>query len=87
MVCQGPLALTQRSPRMGRFAAMRVQPREEHRRRGLAQPPSLGRAKDEEELRARVCTGPEQTHISVPYRSWNSWMYKIENPPNTRLLD
>ena len=53
-VCQGPRALTQRSPRTGRFAAMRVQPREAHWRRGLAQPPSLGRAKDEEELRARV---------------------------------
>ena len=33
---------------------MRVQPREAHRRRGLAQLPSLGRVKDEEELRARV---------------------------------
>ena len=49
-VFQGPRALTQRSPRSGRFAAMRrrVQPREVHQRRGLAQPPSLGRAKDEE---------------------------------------
>ena len=54
---RGPRALTQRSPRTGRFAAMRVQPREAHRRRGLAQPPSLGRAKDEEELRARVLGG------------------------------
>ena len=33
---------------------MRVRPREAHRQRGLAQPPSLGRAKHEEELRARV---------------------------------
>ena len=54
--CQGLRALTQRSPRSGRFAAMRVRPREVHRRRGLAQPPSLGSAnlKDEEELCARV---------------------------------
>ena len=33
---------------------MRVRTREAHWRRGLAQPPSLGRAKDEEELRAPV---------------------------------
>ena len=56
-VVLGPLrgcVRAQRSPRTGSFAAMRVRPREAHRRRGLAQPPSLGRAKDEEELRARV---------------------------------
>ena len=29
-VCQGPRALTQRSPRSGRFATMRVRPREAH---------------------------------------------------------
>ena len=54
-VCQGPgpRALTQRSSRLGRFAAMRVRPREAH----LAQPPSLGRAKDEEELRAESSLG------------------------------
>ena len=34
-MCQGLLALTQRSPRSGRFMAMRVQNREAHRLRGL----------------------------------------------------
>ena len=33
---------------------MRAQTREAHRRRGLAQPPSLERTKHVEELRARV---------------------------------
>ena len=40
-VCQGLRALTQRSPRSGRIAAMRVQTREAHWRRGLAQPQSV----------------------------------------------
>ena len=43
-VCQGLRALTQRTPRSGRFTAMRVQTREAHWRRGLAQPPIMDRA-------------------------------------------
>ena len=43
-VCQGLLALTQRSPRSGRFTATRVQTREANWRRGLDQPPSQDRA-------------------------------------------
>ena len=44
-VCQGLRALTQRSPRSGRFTAMRVQTSEAHWRRGLAQQPIMDRAK------------------------------------------
>ena len=38
------MALTQRSPRSGRFTAMRGRTREAHWRRGLAQPPCKERA-------------------------------------------
>ena len=53
-VCKDLRALTHRSTRSDRFTAMRVQTREAHWRRGLAQPPSLERALVVEELRARV---------------------------------
>ena len=56
-VCQGLRALNQRPPR---FTAMRVQTREAHWRRGLAQAPSIERAELVEELRARVLFQEEQ---------------------------
>ena len=43
-LCHGLRALIQRSPRSGRYTAMRDQTREEHWRRGLAQPPGKERA-------------------------------------------
>ena len=43
-VCQGLRALTQRSPRSGRFTVMRLQTCEAHWWRGLAQPPIMDSA-------------------------------------------